>query len=1139
METTIKTLLEHYREDARVLRFRSQLDQAETSKDSPPARLHLEGLLGSASALIASSIFKSRNGSHCFILEDKEQAAYFLNDLQNLLEKKDILFVPDSFKKPGVFKAVNANNVLLRTEAVNRLSHSNTKGELLVTYAEAIFEHIVSPESLEKETIFIKKGERLDADFLIDVLIEHGFEHVDFVYEPGHFSVRGGIVDIFSYGNDLPYRIELFGDEVESIRVFEPESQLSTRKIAQVTIVPNMQTQFDDAQKVAILDSLPKNTLVWFQDLKRVMAVVGDCTIKAAELSKLLRAEKKPDPDHLLVKYSPEDLFTNQEEILAALEKLNIVEFGKSAHLPNSHKIVFATQPQPSFNKNFEMLIAALRKNSKNNFENFLYCSNIRQVERFHAIFLDLAGGKGIDLEYQPVASSLSAGFIDEEAKIACYTDHQIFERYHKYSIRRGYSRSEALTLKALQDLSPGDFVSHIDHGVGTYSGLEKIEVNGHTQEAVRLIYRDNDLLYVPINALHKIAKHVGKDGTEPKINKLGSDAWENLKRRTKKKVKDIARDLIKLYAKRRASKGFEFSPDSYMQNELEASFIYEATPDQEKSTADVKRDMEAQSPMDRLVCGDVGFGKTEIAIRAAFKAVNDSKQVAVLVPTTILAFQHYKTFTERLKDMPCEVDFINRFKTGAKKKETLARLKEGRVDILIGTHGIVSKSVEFKDLGLLIIDEEQKFGVAVKDKLKQIKENVDTLTLTATPIPRTLKFSLMGARDLSIINTPPPNRQPITTELRAFDPELIQEAINFEVYRGGQVFFVHNRVKDIEQISGMIRNLCPDMDIGVAHGQLDGTTLEKRMLDFINRKYDILVCTNIVESGLDIPNANTIIINNAQNFGLSDLHQLRGRVGRSNKKAFCYLFSPPVHTLSTDARKRLRTIEEFSALGSGFNISMRDMDIRGAGNLLGGEQSGFVSDIGFEMYTKILNEAIAELKSTDFKNLFAEEIEREAKFVTDCQIDTDLEMHMPDNYVNNINERLNLYSQLDNIQTEEGLAHFGRMLADRFGPLPLQVQELFNGVRLRWLAVSLGFERIIFKNNKLRCYFVGNQESSYYESKLFAAIIKYVQMHPGSCQMKETRGKLVLTFDEVKSMKRAFEIMKGMASTLGLEKGD
>ncbi|MCL4140948.1 UNVERIFIED_CONTAM: hypothetical protein GTU68_067115 [Idotea baltica] len=755
----------------------------------------------------------------------------------------------------------------------------------------------------------------------------------------------------------------------------------------------------------------------------------------------------------------------------------------------------------------------------------YLFCGNARQVNRFAAIFEDL----NADVSYEALLSNIAEGFVDHDINVSCYTDHQIFDRFYKYHIKQSFSKKAALSVKLIKELVPGNYVTHLDHGIGKFSGLETIDVNGKKQEAVRIIYKDNDLLYVNINSLHKISKYVGKEGSKPRVNKLGSDAWEKVKRTTKRKIKDIAADLIKLYAKRKSTKGYAFAPDSFLQTELEASFIYEDTPDQLTATQAVKADMEAENPMDRLVCGDVGFGKTEIAIRAAAKAVADSKQVAILVPTTILAMQHYKTFVERLKDFPCTVDYLNRFKTAKEKKVTLEKLAAGEVDIIIGTHALVGKSVKFKELGLLVIDEEQKFGVAVKEKLKQFKVNVDTLTLTATPIPRTLQFSLMSARDLSTINTAPPNRRPVTTELIRFNADKIRDAINYEIYRGGQVFFVHNRVKDIADITAMIQKLCPDIDIGMAHGQLDNKTLEERMLKFEKRAYDVLICTNIVESGLDIPNANTIIINHAHNFGLSDLHQLRGRVGRSNKKAFCYLISPPLHTLSDDSSKRLKTIYQFAELGSGFNIAMRDLDIRGAGNLLGGEQSGFIADIGFATFQKVLDEAILELKQTEFKEVFAEQLIKEQKFLTDCQIDTDLEMRLPDDYVNNITERLNLYTELNQTTNEENLQKFREQLVDRFGNFPQPVKELFNAVRLRWLSIDLGFERLIIKKTSLRCYFIGNQESAYYSSPIFANVMAYIQKHPGKCRIKESHNKLFIIFEDVRSMKAAQNLLQEM----------
>ncbi|MFK7908250.1 MAG: transcription-repair coupling factor, partial [Chitinophagales bacterium] len=750
--------------------------------------------------------------------------------------------------------------------------------------------------------------------------------------------------------------------------------------------------------------------------------------------------------------------------------------------------------------------------------ENYIFTDNPKQIDRFYAIFEDLDA----KVQFHPINKAIDQGFLDVDLKIACYTDHQIFERFYKYQVKEGYSKKKAMSVKLLQELKPGDYVTHIDHGVGEYTGLKKIEVSGQMQEVMRILYKDKDILYVNINSLHKVAKYIGRDGRKPKINKLGSDAWAAVKRKTKRKIKDIAADLIKLYAKRKASKGFAFAPDTYMQTELEASFIYEDTPDQFTATQDVKADMEKDHPMDRLVCGDVGFGKTEIAVRAAAKAVADNKQVAILVPTTILALQHFQTFKERLRDFPTRVDFLNRFKTAKQKKETLARLAEGKVDIIIGTHALLSKAVKFKDLGLLIIDEEQKFGVAAKEKLRSLKVNVDTLILTATPIPRTLQFSLMNARDLSIIRTPPPNRQPVETEVIRFENEKIREAINYEVYRGGQVFFVHNRVKDLKDVMVMIKNLCPDADVGMAHGQLDNKTLEERLLAFIEGTFNVLVSTNIVEAGLDIPNANTIIINNAHWFGLSDLHQLRGRVGRSNRKAFCYLIAPPMFSLSDDSRKRLQAIEEFADLGSGIKIAMRDLDIRGSGNLLGGEQSGFIADIGFNTYQKILQEAIQELKETDFKELFKDEIIEKKEFVQDCQIDTDLEILIPDDYVNSVDERLQLYTELDNIETEEKLQAFAKNLQDRFGKIPTPVKELFQAVQLRWVAKRLGFERIIFKNRKLRGYFVANQSSPYYQSPTFANILKFAQNQGKRAYFKQSNQYFLLVFDHIHTVKQA-----------------
>lgn len=1087
-------------------------------------RIHLQGLKGSAGTLIASALQAHNRNAHIFVLPDAIEAAYFQNDLSQLSPQKEIFFFPDSFKKSGHIHELNNSNIQLRTEAINKVTNPTTKGEWIVTYPEALFEKVVKKEILRKNRVDVKVGEKIDIDFIIELLVEYGFERTDFVYEPGQFSVRGDIVDLFSFANDLPYRIELFDNEVESIRIFQPDSQLSEKKLDRVSIVPNVQTHFKNEQKTSFFDILTPRTTIWMYDIYQVIEVLDTNMQKALEIKEQF-SDKIEHSENPFMQGNPKDIFENPASVLNGIDKFNIVEFGNKVYYKNAETIAYNLQAQPNFNKNFTMLIKHLREKKDNNYNSFIFAENPKQIERFYQIFQDLKA----HITFFPINKSLHSGFIDEDLKIVLYTDHQIFNRYHKYKIKQGYSRDRALIMKTLKEMQPGDFVTHIDHGVGKFSGLEKVEINGKLQEMVRIIYANNDLLYVGINSLHKIAKFTGKEGQQPKINKLGTDTWNNLKNRTKKKIKDIAEDLIKLYAKRKTQKGHAFPPDNYLQNELEASFIYEDTPDQEKATIDVKKDMESDIPMDRLICGDVGFGKTEVAMRAAFKAVCDSKQVAILVPTTILAYQHYQSFKERFADFPVNIDYINRFKTTAQKNVSYKKLQEGETDIIIATHALVNKKVKFKNLGLLIVDEEQKFGVGVKDKLKQIKVNVDTLTLTATPIPRTLQFSLMSARDLSVIQTPPPNRQPVNTEVHVFNPELIKEAIEFEVYRGGQVFFVHNRVKDLADLKAMIQRMLPDVDIGLAHGQMEGKQLETVMQDFIERKYDVLLSTNIIETGLDIANANTIIINNANMFGLSDIHQLRGRVGRSNKKAFCYLFAPPLSTLTRDARMRLKTIEEFADLGSGLNIAMRDLDIRGAGNLLGGEQSGFISEIGFETYHKILDEAIQELKETDFKELYAEELSNKRNFTKDCQIDTDMEMLIPDNYVNTISERLSLYTQLNECENEEEISLFAKELKDRFGPIPTQVEELFSGLRLKWMATSLGMERIVIKNNNMNCYFMQNQEAAFYESEVFGKIIEYVGSNPKTAHLKQTDKLLILKFTDIQTIKDAYDKLQAI----------
>lgn len=1112
----LQQLLFLFRDDKRTQELLQHLQ-------SPQAHVLLRGTIGSSVNFIAASIFLQSDYTQLIIANNADDAQYIQNDLQNILEKKEILFLPSSYKKQNTFSEQSNHQILLRAQTLNALLNAKKGGEIIVTFPEALQELLVRKEKLIENTLFLKTGEKINVDFMLDLLVEYGFNRTDFVYEPGEFSIRGGIIDVFSFGNELPYRIELFDDEVESLRTFNPETQLSERKISELTIIPNINAHFTKETTASLFEFLPQNTIIWFCDFGLFKELIEKQYLKA--LDEFESLQNKKIKEHSFLEKDVQEIFISPEEILKKVQYYSSIEIGNKSAFDASNllAISYHQQPQASFNRNFDLLIQDIQQHQKEHYQTFLFSENTRQIERFRTIFED----KQAQIKFYPCYTDLSQGFIDKDLQIVCYTDHQIFDRYHKYKTNVGYNRNKAITIRQLKDLNPGDYVTHIDHGVGKFSGLEKITVNGQSQEMVRLIYKDNDLLYVNINSLHKISKYTGKEGHVPKINKLGSDAWTNLKNKTKKKIKDIAAELIKLYAQRKVAKGFAFNKDTYLQDELEASFMYEDTPDQTKATADVKADMEKPHPMDRLICGDVGFGKTEIAIRAAFKAVTDRKQVAILVPTTILAWQHFKTFSTRLKEQGVAVDFLNRFKTAKEKKETLEKVKEGKVDILIGTHALLNKELLFKDLGLLIIDEEQKFGVSAKEKLRQFSANVDTLTLTATPIPRTLKFSLMGARDLSNIMTPPANRIPITTEVQVFDVKNIKEIIEFEVYRGGQVYFVHNRVKDLPELETVLRRLCPDITIKSAHGQLEGDQLEEIMMQFINGEFDVLLSTNIVESGLDIPNANTIIINNAHHFGLSDLHQLRGRVGRSNKKAFCYLLSPPKSTLTDEARKRLQTLEEFSDLGSGFQIALRDMDIRGAGNLLGGEQSGFITDIGFEMYHKILDEAIQELKYTDFKDIFKEQIEEQKQFVYDCTIDTDVEMLIPIEYVQNTEERLRLYTELDAIGNEKSLQEFSQKMEDRFGKLPKQINELFDGLRIRWIAKKIGFERIILKNGKLRCYFLDNPKSPYYESPYFPKVMAEIQNSKKKCNLKQSGNSLILVYDNIKTMHDTEAIFK------------
>ncbi len=1046
-------------------------------------------------------------------LNDREEAAYFYDDLNNLGLSEFTLFFPSSYKRSIQYEQTEQENIVLRTEVLHKVS-TEEQPFVLITYPEAVVETVISQEELSTNTLQVSTGDKISIEFINEFLYEYGFERVDFVYEPGQFSVRGSIVDIFSFSHEDPFRLDFFGDEIDTIRSFNIDNQISKNTLNKITIVPNIQREEMEGNRISVIDFLPAHVRFFGNNLNtfidQVSSIHNQTIIAKAEHNNI------------------------QEQIVsgAVLQRLlqsrTVCEMGTDTSFEPSLTLHFSNSKQPVFNKNFELLGQNLAEFKKNGYKILILSNSEKQTERLSTIFNDT----NIEINFTPVLFTLHEGFVDHDVKICCYTDHQIFERYHRFKIKSRKAQREAISIKELNKLHPGDYVVHIDHGIGKFAGLVKTEVNGKIQESIRLVYKDSDSLLVSIHSLHRISKYKGKEGTEPKINKLGTGAWQKMKSRTKAKVKDIAKELIALYAERKAEKGFSFSADTYLQNELEASFIYEDTPDQEKATVAVKEDMEKTIPMDRLVCGDVGFGKTEIAIRAAFKAVTDSKQVAILVPTTILALQHYRTFSERLENFPVRIEFVSRIKSAGEIKSLLKEVAEGKIDIIIGTHRLVSKDVKFKDLGLLIIDEEQKFGVSVKEKLKQIKVNVDTLTLTATPIPRTLQFSLMGARDLSIIQTPPPNRYPIITEVHGFNEQLIREAISYETERNGQVFFIHNRVQNIYEVEDAIKRIVPGIRTGVGHGQMEGPKLEKVMLDFVNGNFDVLVATTIIESGLDIPNANTIIINHAQNFGLSELHQLRGRVGRSNKKAFCYLLAPPLSSVNAEARRRLRAIEEFSDLGSGFNIAMQDLDIRGAGNMLGAEQSGFIADIGFETYHRILNEAIQELKQEEFKSVFEEEDKPQAqaflniKFVNDCQIDTDMELLFPDRYIPGTSERMLLYRELDNIENKEQLEDFKKGLIDRFGKLPPESQELLEVVHLRWKAIDLSMERIILKEHKMICYFVGDQQSPFYQSADFLRIVQFIQKGKIKGKLKEKNHKLTLTFSNIPNIETATYVL-------------
>ena len=1081
----------------------------------------ITNLVGSSLSFVISETFKSSEKPYLLIFNDKEEAAYYLNDLEQLLGEKNVLFYPGSYRRPYQIEEVDNANVLLRSEVLNRIN-SQKKAAIIVTYPAALFEKVVTKKELEKNTLKVTVGESLSLDFVNELLFEYKFKRVDFVTEPGDFSVRGGIVDVFSFSNDEPYRIEFFGGEIESIRSFDVATQLSKEKLKKVAIIPNIENKTLQEHRQSFLKYIAANTVVFTKNTGLLFGSLDSLFLKSENAFNDLSKE--------INHTEPSELFCNGAFIKKQLEEFSLVDFGnqdKPFDTVSNETIAFNTIPQPSFNKQFNLLIDNLTEYHKGGFKNYIFCANEQQAKRFHDIFDDSEQ----EVHYETVVFPLYQGFVDVDNRLVCYTDHQIFERYHKFRLKNGYAKKQAITIQELNKLEIGDYVTHMDHGIGKFGGLQKIDVQGNKQEAIKLVYGERDILYVSIHSLHKISKFNGKDGKTPKIYKLGSGAWKKIKQKTKARVKHVAFNLIQLYAKRKLEKGYSFGPDTHIQHELEGSFIYEDTPDQFTATQDVKNDMEKPQPMDRLVCGDVGFGKTEIAIRAAFKAVDNGKQVAILVPTTILAFQHYKTFTERLKDFPLKIDYLNRFRTAKEKTAAIEGVNNGSVDIIIGTHQLTNQRIQFKDLGLLIIDEEQKFGVAVKDKLKTLKENIDTLTLTATPIPRTLQFSLMAARDLSIIKTAPPNRHPIDTNVIRFSEETIRDAISYEISRGGQIFFIHNRIENIKEVAGLLQRLVPSAKIGIGHGQMEGKKLEGLMLSFMNNEFDVLVSTTIIESGLDVPNANTIFINNANNFGLSDLHQMRGRVGRSNKKAFCYFITPPYHVMTDDARKRIEALVLFSDLGSGINIAMKDLEIRGAGDLLGGEQSGFMNDIGFDTYQKILQEAIEELKENEFKELYPTDETKPKEFVKEVQIDTDFEILFPDDYVNSVTERLSLYNKLSDLKNEGEIQVFETEIIDRFGEIPKEVADLLDSVRIKWLAKALGLDKIILKQKRMIGYFVADQQSDFYQTTAFSNMLKYVQHNNKSCVMKEKETKnglrLLITFIRVDTVRTALGILK------------
>lgn len=1113
----IDDLLKAYQNHADLQGF------AEKLKGNQNGKFQLKGLAGSQSALLVAALWRIVQKNILVVLNDKEEALYFHNDLKTLMPKKEMLLFPASYKRPYQIEEVDNANVLQRAEVLNALNHTKSGRQIVITFAEALNEKVINKRTLVQNTLEIKEDERCGMDFIIETLEEYGFEQEDYVYEPGQFAFRGGILDVYSFAHDMPYRIEFDGEEIESIRTFDPVSQMSEGAVKRVSLIPNIQRHLLTEERISFLDYIPESTLIFTKsipfveaDLERLFTKAEDSFERLMELSGGGATSKVP-----------RDLFFHPDEFRSELKGFSVVEVNNKSYYKVQEEVLeWKGSPQPAFQKEFQLLADHLKTNSMNKIQNLVLSDSESQIKRLTEIFQEVDQA----VKFDGINGELHEGYLDPQLNMAVYTDHQIFDRYHRYKSKGNEKRSQALTLKELQELTPGDFVVHVHHGIGKFAGLHTIEVGQYRQEAAKIMYHNGDAIFVNVNALHKISKYTGKEGTQPKLHKLGSPSWGKTTSKTKKRVKELAFDLVSLYARRKASPGFAYSPDNYMQRELEASFMYEDTPDQEKATAEVKEDMEKPHPMDRLICGDVGFGKTEVAIRAAFKAAIDGRQTAILVPTTVLALQHYKTLMKRLKDMPVEVDYVNRFKSREQIRETLEKVEKGEVDILIGTHRLVSKDVKWKNLGLLIIDEEQRFGVNVKEKLKTMRADIDTLMLTATPIPRTLQFSLAGIRDLSVISTPPPNRQPIETVVTGFSPTVLRDAISYELKRGGQVFFIHPRVKDIEEVASAIKKMVPDARIGIGHGQMTGTQLEKTMADFIEGFFDILVATTIIESGLDISNANTIIINEANKYGLSELHQMRGRVGRSNRKAFCYLLAPPEISQTQDARKRLKAMEEFSDIGSGFHIALRDLDIRGAGDLLGGEQSGFITEIGYDMYHKILDEAIKELKEEHFSDLFEEEIAEQKKIlVDDCKVDLDAEIRLPEAYLPRIPERLKYYRRISGAEEETDLRAIQREMIDRFGPMPRPVLALFDATRIREMARRMGVERVLLRENILRLYFISDPQSTFFQSDLFGKVLEYVQTYSVKTKLKETPKHLSLVFGGVGNIKEALSCIRDL----------